>query len=60
MKNNVKKFVLKLTDLNDSQKEFLSQFKQKVYKPELLFTDESVVDSINKHPMILWKLLNHQ
>lgn len=58
MKSNAKIFTLKLTDLTENQKEFLSLFRKKVYKPELLFTDERILDSIRNHPMIMWKLMD--
>lgn len=58
MKSNAKTFTLKLTDLTENQKEFLSLFRKKVYKPELLFTDKRILDSIRNHPMIMWKLMD--
>ena len=30
-------------------------FEQKEYRPELLFTDSSVLENIKEHPMALWK-----
>lgn len=41
--------------LTESEKDYLQQFEEKRYKPELLFEDEAIVERIKKHPMAIWK-----
>lgn len=41
--------------LTDSEKEFLSKLKEKVYAPELLFDNEEIVANIKHHPAALWR-----
>lgn len=55
-KDSVRPFLLELIDLTEQQKEFLSMFNQKIYKPELLFSDKNILERIASHPMIVWKL----
>lgn len=55
-KKIVKIFVAKVIDIDDKEREFLDLFKQKIYKPELLFSDEYILKNIKNHPMVMWKL----
>lgn len=55
-KTSVVDFLQTFLVLNDSEKEFLSKFRKKIYCPELLFDDESIVSRIVKHPAALWRL----
>lgn len=59
MQKVVKEYLSGLLVLNDSENEFLRLFKKKIYKPELLFDDNDILERIKDHPMILWKLQNH-
>ena len=56
MKETVKDYLSELLLLNDSEKEFLSAFKERSFKPELLFEQQEIIDRLKKHPMIKWKL----
>lgn len=40
--------------LDEVEKEFLVQFKNKKYKPELLYGSEEL-SRIKNHPMAIWK-----
>ena len=40
--------------MNESEKEFIELFKQKTYKPELLF-DNGISENIINHPMAKWR-----
>jgi len=42
--------------LSEEEKEFVSLFREKLYKPELLFDDEEIIKKIKAHPMVLWRL----
>jgi predicted nucleotidyltransferase component of viral defense system len=50
----VKSYLLKLLILTDSEYSFLSAFRNKVYRPELLF-DGEMLERVKDHPMALWK-----
>lgn len=42
--------------LTDQETEFVRLFREKIYKPTLLFDEEEIVKRIETHPMILWRL----
>ena len=52
-KDNVIKFINDLITLDKEEVEFIKEFKNKNYKPELLFKDESIVNNIINHPMAI-------
>jgi predicted nucleotidyltransferase component of viral defense system len=56
--NIVKKFILNLIKLENEELEFLNDFQNGIYKPELIFKDSDIVDRIKNHPMVLWKISN--
>lgn len=41
--------------LTDKELEFVKNFKNKLYKPELIFDDEQIIERIKNHPMALWR-----
>ncbi len=55
-KKNIEPFLLDLINMTEKQKEFLDLFNQKIYKPELLFSDKTILSRIVNHPMIMWKI----
>lgn len=54
IKADVKTFLSKL--LVTTEREFLELFSQKEYRPELLFDDSQIINRIQKHPIVLWKM----
>ena len=54
-KTEVKDFLSKLLVLTESEKEYVREFNDKKYIPELLFKDKEMVNRIKFHPMALWK-----
>lgn len=38
------------------EEEYLNAFECKEYKPELLFSDEMILNNIKNHPMAIWKM----
>ena len=42
--------------LSDNEKEFVKEFANKNYRPELLFKDKEIVERISAHPMALWRV----
>lgn len=57
-KTEVAEYINGLLTLEENEKAFLSEFKEKRYKPELIFDDEDILDRIKDHPMALWKVRN--
>jgi predicted nucleotidyltransferase component of viral defense system len=51
----VKAWLEALLRLEDSEQEFLNTFRNKTYKPELLFESTEIVERLRNHPMALWK-----
>jgi len=59
MKSTVKEFLVNLLQLTDNEKKFLSLFKAKTFRPELVFDDSAIIANIAGHPMVAWKMMNH-
>ena len=55
MKTPAKDYLNSLMHLTDSEKDYISRFMAKEYRPELLFDDPGILHRIVKHPMALWK-----
>ncbi|QVK19579.1 nucleotidyl transferase AbiEii/AbiGii toxin family protein [Mycoplasmatota bacterium] len=55
VKKVVKQFIKDLMVLTNSEGEFLEQFENNKYVPELLFEHSDVLCRIKNHPMALWK-----
>ena len=51
----VRDWLGKILTLSEREQEFLQYFKQKEYKPDLLFDDPEIIERIKNHPMALWK-----
>lgn len=49
-------YVKALLVFTDGEKEFLDKLKDKIYAPELLFDDETIITSIKHHPAALWRI----
>ena len=52
----VREYLQTIFSLLDKEKEFVRLFREKKYKPELLFDDKGIIERIKTHPMILWRL----
>ena len=57
MKEKAKSDIKNLMVLTESEKDYIQQFEEKRYKPELLFEDEAIVERIKNHPMAIWKCM---
>lgn len=55
-KDRVTEFLKDLLVPNAEEQEFLEQFKNKKYSPELLFGDTDLAERVSNHPMALWKI----
>ena len=56
--NIVNAFIIKLMKLNESEIQFINEFENGYYKPELLFDDQDIIERIKEHPMAIWKISN--
>ena len=54
VKEIVNEYFKKFFTVNESEKEFIELFIQKIYKPELLF-DNEISENIIDHPMAKWR-----
>jgi hypothetical protein len=44
-----------LLKLEDNEWEFLKAFREKEYRPDLLFDSKEILERIINHPMAIWK-----
>lgn len=56
-KLTVVNYLKELINLTEEEKCFINEFKNKNYRPELLFDDKNIVENILHHPMALWRCL---
>ena len=56
MKQTVKEYLSGLLILTAEEQAFLSDFTNKRYLPEKLFSDPDILDRIHSHPMVEWKI----
>jgi predicted nucleotidyltransferase component of viral defense system len=54
-KTTVKEYLSKLMILTEKEKLFIERFNQRIYQPDLLFDDDTIIARIEEHPMALWK-----
>ena len=55
MKSKAKEYVAGLMRVTDREMQYMESFEQKEYRPELLFSEEDILENIKEHPMALWK-----
>lgn len=53
--NDCVEYLKRLLILTDQETGFLQAFRDKQYRPELLFSDSAILERISGHPMALWK-----
>ncbi len=54
-KAKVIKYLKALVTLDAKELTFITEFRKKNYKPELLFEERVIINSIKHHPMALWR-----
>ena len=59
MKNSVKQFYSENLMPTQNESDFLKLFSQKQYNPALIFSDPQILKNVENHPMVAWKMLNH-
>lgn len=55
MKSKAKEYIAGLMRVTDREMQYMESFEQKEYRPELLFSEEDILENIKEHPMALWK-----
>ena len=58
-KTTVISYLKGLIVLTEREKEYLSEFKIKHYRPELLFDGDDSVKNIQHHPAAMWRCMEH-
>lgn len=54
-KDNVINYLKTLITIGKDERKFIEEFRNKNYRPELLFDDETIINNIKLHPMALWR-----
>lgn len=54
-KKKVGNYITKLMQITEPEHEFLHKFAEGIYKPELVFDDDEILERIRNHPMAIWK-----
>ena len=54
-KSVVKSFISKQLKFTEREKRFIEEFNNQKYQPQLLFEEQEIIDSIQDHPMAVWK-----
>ena len=52
----VEGYLTELLTLTANEQQYLDNFRDGEYKPELLFADTDILERIRNHPMVTWKL----
>ncbi len=52
----IKDYLQDLLVFSDNEKKFVKEFANKKYRPELLFEEKEILESISLHPMALWRV----
>ena len=40
----------------EDEQQFIENFHQGIYKPNLLFEDQVIIERIKEHPMAIWQI----
>ncbi len=54
-KVNVINYLKALITIDEEEQRFIDEFRNKNYRPELLFSNKTIIDNIKYHPMALWR-----
>ena len=54
-KANVIGYLKALIKIEKGERRFIEEFRNKNYRPELLFDDQTIIGNIKSHPMALWR-----
>ena len=54
-KAEIKTYLARLLTLTKEEQQYVTNFNQRQYTPELLFEEEEIIQRVKTHPMALWK-----
>lgn len=55
VKEEVVQFLKKFLQFSKEEQEFVKNFNQRIYAPEILFGEGEIAERVSSHPMALWK-----
>ena len=55
-----RKFITELMVLTAEEKEYLNLFEVGDFRPELLFSNDKILENIAEHPMAIWKVCSQE
>lgn len=55
-KESTMQYLKSVLTLTIKEQEYIENFSKGIYKPELLFSDPTILERISDHPMALWKI----
>lgn len=55
-KESTMQYLKSVLTLTAKEQEYIENFSKGIYKPELLFSEQTILERIVKHPMALWKI----
>lgn len=58
-KEETMQYLTSVLTLSSKEQEYMENFSNGIYKPELLFSNPGIIERITDHPMALWKTENN-
>jgi predicted nucleotidyltransferase component of viral defense system len=55
-KINVTQYLSGLMIFTEDEQQFIENFHQGIYQPDLLFEDQAIIERIKEHPMAIWRI----
>lgn len=55
-KESTMQYLKSVLTLTTKEQEYIENFTEGIYKPDLLFSDPTILERIVKHPMAIWKI----
>lgn len=55
-KESTMQYLKSVLTLTAKEQEYIENFSKGIYKPELLFSEQTILERIVKHPMAIWKI----
>lgn len=55
-KESTMQYLKSVLTLTTKEQEYIENFTEGIYKPDLLFSDPTILERISEHPMAIWKI----
>lgn len=55
-KESTMQYLKSVLTLTTKEQEYIENFSEGIYKPDLLFSDPTILERISEHPMAIWKI----